>query len=197
MMNASSAPAPRGDVTRILDEVGEGDRREAFERLLPLVYDELRSLAKAHLAHERPGHSLQATALVHEAYLRMLAGQGPSWKDRRHFYYAAAQAMRRILIEHARKRGRLKRGGGRVQVTMDDIQVGDGPPMEDLLALDEALARLEERDPRMAEVVHLRFFAGLSVEETAAALEISERTVKREWAVARAWLYQALGQHRR
>jgi RNA polymerase sigma factor (TIGR02999 family) len=196
-MNGSSAPPPRGEVTRILDEIGAGDRREAFERLLPLVYDELRGLAKARLAHERPDHSLQATALVHEAYLRMLAGRGPSWNDRRHFYSAAAQAMRRILIEHARKRGRLKRGGGRVQVTMDDIQVGHGLPLEDMLALDEALARLDERDPRMAEVVHLRFFAGLSVEETAAALEVSERTVKREWAVARAWLYEALDQNQR
>jgi RNA polymerase sigma factor (TIGR02999 family) len=196
-MNGSSAPPPRGEVTRILDEIGAGDRREAFERLLPLVYDELRGLAKARLAHERPDHSLQATALVHEAYLRMLAGRGPSWNDRRHFYYAAAQAMRRILIEHARKRGRLKRGGGRVQVTMDDLQVGHGLPLEDMLALDEALARLDERDPRMAEVVHLRFFAGLSVEETAAALEVSERTVKREWAVARAWLYEALDQNQR
>jgi RNA polymerase sigma factor (TIGR02999 family) len=196
-MNGSSAPPPRGEVTRILDEIGAGDRREAFERLLPLVYDELRGLAKARLAHERPDHSLQATALVHEAYLRMLAGRGPSWNDRRHFYHAAAQAMRRILIEHARKRGRLKRGGGRVQVTMDDIQVGHGLPLEDMLALDEALARLDERDPRMAEVVHLRFFAGLSVEETAAALEVSERTVKREWAVARAWLYEALDQNQR
>lgn len=196
-MNGSGAPEPRGEVTRILDEIAGGDRREAFERLLPLVYNELRGLAKARLAHERPDHSLQATALVHEAYLRMLAGTGPSWSDRRHFYNAAAQAMRRILIEHARKRGRLKRGGGRVQVTIDDIQVGDGPPLEDVLALEEALTRLEERDPRMAEVVHLRFFAGLSVEETAAALEVSERTVKREWAVARAWLYEALGQKQR
>ena len=193
MMNASSAPAPRGEVTRILDEVGEGNRREAFERLLPLVYDELRSLAKAHLAHERPGHSLQATALVHEAYLRMLSGRGPSWNNRRHFYHAAAQAMRRILIEHARKRSRLKRGGRRLQVTLDDVEGGDALPLEDLLALDEALVRLEERDPRMAEIVHLRFFAGLSVEETAAALEVSERTVKREWAAARAWLYEAIG----
>ena len=124
--------------------------------------------------------------------MRMLAGQSPSWNDRRHFFHAAAQAMRRILIEHARKRGQIKRGGGRIQVTLGDVEVGAGLPLEDVLALDEAIQRLEQQDARMAEVVHLRFFAGLSVEETAKALEVSERTVKREWAVARAWLYEAL-----
>jgi RNA polymerase sigma factor (TIGR02999 family) len=183
---------PRGEITRILDDAVRGDRREIFDRLLPLVYDELRDLAKARLGRERADHSLQATALVHEAYLRMLAGDSPSWNDRRHFYYAAGEAMRRILIEHARKRGRVKRGGGRIQVTLGDVAVGGGLPLEDVLALDDAIARLRERDARAAEVVHLRFFAGLSVEETANALGVSERTVKREWAVARAWLYEAL-----
>ena len=183
---------PSGEVTRILDDLHGADRRLVFDRLLPLVYDELRVLAQARLGHERPNHSLQATALVHEVYMRMLAGQSPSWNDRRHFFHAAAQAMRRILIEHARKRGQIKRGGGRIQVTLGDVEVGAGLPLEDVLALDEAIQRLGEQDARMAEVVHLRFFAGLSVEETAKALEVSERTVKREWAVARAWLYEAL-----
>lgn len=184
--------SPQGEVTRILEDLHGGSRKEVFDRLLPLVYDELRQLARINLARERPGHSLQATALVHEAYLRMLGGKSPSWNDRGHFFCAAAEAMRRILIDHARKRGRAKRGGDRVQVTLEDVAVGDGPPLEDLLALDEAIQRLEEQDPRMAEVVRLRFYAGLSVEETAMALEVSERTVKREWAVARAWLFNAM-----
>jgi RNA polymerase sigma factor (TIGR02999 family) len=183
---------PRGEVTRILDDLQGTDRREVFDRLLPLVYDELRVIARARLKQERQGHSLQATALVHEAYIRMLAGDGPSWNDRLHFFRAAAEAMRRILIDHARKRGRIKRGGSRVQVTLGDVAAGAGMPLEDLLALDDAIQRLEGQDPRMAEIVRLRFFAGLSVEETGKALEVSERTVKREWAVARAWLFEAM-----
>lgn len=181
-----------GPVTRILADLAGADRREVFDRLLPLVYDELRGLARARLRHERQGHSLQATALVHEAYIRMLGADSPSWNDRRHFFRAAAEAMRRILIDHARKKGRVKRGGNRVQVTLGDVQVGTVLPLEDLLALDEAIQRLEEQDPRMAEIVRLRFFAGLSVEETAQTLAVSERTVKREWAVARAWLFDAM-----
>jgi len=182
----------QGQVTQILDGLEGSNRREVFDRLLPLVYDELRIIARGRLHHERQGHSLQATALVHEAYIRMLAGDRPSWNDRGHFFSAAAEAMRRILIDHARKRGRAKRGGGRVQVTLGDVEVGAGLPLEDLLALDDAIQRLEEQDPRMAEIVRLRFFAGLSVEETAKALEVSERTVKRDWAVARAWLFEAM-----
>jgi RNA polymerase sigma factor (TIGR02999 family) len=181
-----------GPVTRVLADLSGADRREVFDRLLPLVYDELRGLARAKLRHERQGHSLQATALVHEAYIRMLGADSPSWNDRGHFFRAAAEAMRRILIDHARRRGRAKRGGGRIQVTLGDVQVGTGLPLEDLLALDEAIQRLEGQDPRMAEIVRLRFFAGLSVEETAETLDVSERTVKREWAVARAWLFDAM-----
>ena len=183
---------PQGPVTRVLGDLKGADRREVFDRLLPLVYDELRGLARAKLRHEQQGHSLQATALVHEAYIRMLGADSPSWNDRGHFFRAAAEAMRRILIDHARKRVRVKRGGGRIQVTLRDVDVGTGLPLEDLLALDEAIQRLEGQDPRMAEIVRLRFFAGLSVEETAKALEVSERTVKREWAVARAWLFEAM-----
>jgi RNA polymerase sigma-70 factor (ECF subfamily) len=181
-----------GQVTQILDDLSGSNRREVFDRLLPLVYDELRIIARGRLHHERQGHSLQATALVHEAYIRMLAGDGPSWNDRGHFFSAAAEAMRRILIDHARKRGRDKRGGGRIQVTLGDVEGVAGLPFEDLLALDDAIQRLEGQDPRMAEIVRLRFFAGLSVEETAKALEVSERTVKRDWAVARAWLFEAM-----
>jgi RNA polymerase sigma factor (TIGR02999 family) len=183
---------PRGQVTRILDDLQGANRQEVFERLLPLVYDELRLVARARLSHERQGHTLQATALVHEAYIRLLSGDAPPWNDRAHFFRAAAEAMRRILIDHARKKGRIKRGGGRVHVTLGDVEVGAGLPLEDLLALDEAIRRLEGQDPRMAEIVRLRFFAGLSIEETAKALEVSERTVKREWAVARAWLFEAM-----
>lgn len=183
---------PQGEITRILHELENADRREVLHRLLPLVYDELRELAKVRLRYERSGHSLQPTALVHEAYMRILAGDGPTWNDRRHFYRTAAQAMRRILIEHARRRERIKRGGDRVQVTLGDVQGRGGPPLEDILSLDEAIGRLERLDARMAEVVRLRFFAGLSVAEAAEVLEVSERTVKRDWAVARAWLYDAL-----
>ncbi len=182
----------QGPVTQVLRDLHGANRREVFDRLLPLVYDQLRGLARAHLRHERQGHTLQATALVHEAYMRMLGAENPSWNDRAHFFRAAAEAMRRILIDHARKRRRIKRGGGLVQVTLGDVEVGAGLPLEDLLALDEAIQRLEGQDPRMAEIVRFRFFAGLSVEETAEALETSERTVKREWALARAWLYEAM-----
>jgi RNA polymerase sigma factor (TIGR02999 family) len=182
----------QGQITRILGDLEGADRREVLDRLLPVVYDELRSLARARLRHERPVHTLRATGLVHEAYLRLVASDAPPWRDRAHFFRAAAEAMRRILIDYARRRGRIKRGGGRIQVTLGDIGAGEGMPLEEILALDEAIQRLEGKDPRMAEIVRLRFFAGLSVEEVANALEISTRTVKRDWAVARAWLYEAM-----
>ena len=163
-----------------------------FDRLLPLVYDELRIIAGdasitsgRGTVSRRPPSCMRPTSACS-------AADSPSWNDRGHFFSAAAEAMRRILIDHARKRGRVKRGGGRIQVTLGDVEVGAGLPLEDLLALDDAIQRLEGQDPRMAEIVRLRFFAGLSVEETAKALEVSERTVKREWAVARAWLFEAM-----
>ena len=166
-----------------------------LDELIPLVYDELRRIARAQLRNERADHSLAATALVHEAYLR-LAGDGRApWRDRRLFFTAAAEAMRRILIEHARSRGRVKRGGpegARRRVELNSVDLAREDDLEDLVALDDVFRRLEERDPRAADVVRLRFYAGLSVEETAKALEISERTVKREWAFARAWLFAAL-----
>jgi len=181
-----------GEITRVLADVRGMDRKTAVGRLFPLVYRELRGLARAQLRHERPDHTLQTTALVHEAYLRMLGGQSPPWNDRGHFFRAAAEAMRRILIEHARKHRRIKRGGGRVRVSLSGLKLGASEDLDTILALDEALGRLDKQDPRIADVVRLRFFAGLSVEETAKALEVSERTVKREWSFARAWLYDAL-----
>ena len=180
------------DVTQILAGLRGANRKDAMERLVPLVYDELRALARAQLRHERPDHSLQATALVHEAYMRLVGGNQPTWRDRQHFFRAAAEAMRRILIEHARKRTRMKRGGKRVRVELSGIDLANEEDLDEILALDDAFQRLEEQDPKAADVVRLRFFAGLSVEETAKAMDLSERTVKREWAFARAWLYDAL-----
>lgn len=170
------------------------DRAEALDRLLPLVYEELRGMARARLRAERPGHTLQATALVHEAYLRLRGEDAPPWAGRAHFFHAAAEAMRRILIEHARSRARVKRGGGRVRVDLDEVQFSHMPDPDELLAVDEAIRRLEEVDDRASDVVRLRYFAGLSVEETALALDISERTVMREWAYAKAWLKDALSE---
>jgi RNA polymerase sigma factor (TIGR02999 family) len=177
----------------------------ALDRLVPVVYDELRAIARAQLRNERPDHSLQATALVHEAYLRLAREKGVNWDgtDQRLFFHAAAEAMRRILIEHARKRGRVKRGGDPVRVGLDVLDAPGGwdipgvdlareDDLDQLVALDDAFRRLEKEDPRAADVVRLRFYAGLSVEETAKALGLSERTVKREWTFARAWLYAAL-----
>ena len=183
-----------GEVTRILSGKDRLSRKEALEQLLPVVYDELRALAGARLRHERPDHSLQATALVHEAYIRLVGWEQQSWIDRAHFYRAAAEAMRRILIDHARGRARGKRGGGRVRVDLEDANLATWDDPDDVLALDEALHRLMEQDPRAAEIVQLRFFAGLSVEETAKALELSIRTVHREWKFARTWLFRALGE---
>lgn len=183
----------RHDVTRILDGAENLSRREVLEQLAPVVYDELKVLAATQLRGQRPDHSLQPTALVNEAYLRLVGSQRAPWNDRGHFFRAAAQAMRRLLIDHARKRSRLKRGGGRVRVTLDNLLTSTWDHPDHILALDEAIRRLEEEEAQSAEVVHLRFFAGLSVGETAKALDLSERTVKRDWAYARAWLYDALG----
>jgi len=178
------------DVTRILSDIEQGDPKAA-EQLLPLVYDELRKLAARRLAHERPGQTLQATALVHEAYLR-LVGSRPEqgWDSRGHFFAAAAEAMRRILVENARRKGRQKRGGHRTQVELDEADLACRMPPEDLLALDEALARLAAEDPVKARLVELRFFAGLSVEEASKALGVSAITAKRYWRYARAWLHR-------
>jgi RNA polymerase sigma factor (TIGR02999 family) len=183
----------QGDVTRILAALRGAGREEALNRLFPSVYADLRAAARAHLRYERSDHTLQATALVHEAYLRLLGGAYPTWNDRQHFFRAAAEAMRRILVEHARRRARVKRGGNPIRVSLTDIDSATQHDPAEILALDSAIRRLEEQDPAAADIVRLRFFAGLSVEETAQMLDVSERTVKREWAFARAWLYDALG----
>lgn len=185
-------PSEHGEITRILFSVEDLDRGEALDRLLPIVYDELRAIAAARLRAERSGHTLQTTALVHEAYIRLVGSERPVWSNRAHFFYAAAEAMRRILVDHARRRTRSKRGGDRVRVELDEAHLSRWPDPHELLAVDEAVRRLEEVDDRAADVVRLRYFAGLSVEETAQALDLSERTVMREWAYARAWLRDAL-----
>ena len=181
-----------GEITSILDQLRSGDAG-AKDRLIPLVYEELRGMARSALRRERSGHSLQATDLVHESYLKLVAGADRSWEGRRHFFYAAAEAMRRVLIEHARSRTRVKRGGGRIRIDIASIDLAADHDFEQVLALDDAICRLESEDRQAADVVRLRFFAGLSVEETAEAMGISERTVKRDWAYARAWLSDALG----
>jgi RNA polymerase sigma factor (TIGR02999 family) len=184
----------RPDVTLLLAEVERGDPRAA-EALLPLVYDELRALAERRLAREPAGATLQATALVHEAWLRLVGdgGAGGDWNSRGHFFGAAAQAMRRILVERARARTTAKRGGAALRVPLEPQNVAAPLSDEDLLALDEALERLGARDARQGRVVLLRHFAGLSVDETAAALGVSPATVKSDWAFARAWLARELG----
>jgi RNA polymerase sigma factor (TIGR02999 family) len=180
------------DLTRNLSTIEQGEPRAA-EQLLPLVYDELRRLATAKMAHEKPGQTLQPTALVHEAYLRLVDGDHTRhWEGRRHFFAAAAEAMRRILINRARDKHRLKRGGVRKKVDLDRIEASLETPPEDLLAFDEALEKLARQDRTCAELVRLRFFAGLSVGEAAEALGISPRTADRYWVYARAWLYEEL-----
>jgi RNA polymerase sigma factor (TIGR02999 family) len=183
------------DVTQILSEIEHGDP-VAAERLLPLVYDELRQLAAAKLASEKPGQTLQATALVHEAYLRLVRSEQaqPQWDSRGHFFVAAAEAMRRILIDNARRKASLK-GGGELN-RLDIVDIPDQPDGDqlDLLALDEALQKLEAEQPEKARLVKLRYFAGCSLEETAQILGISRATAQRSWAYARAWLYGQLNE---
>jgi RNA polymerase sigma factor (TIGR02999 family) len=180
------------DVTQILSQIEQGDP-SAAELLLPLVYDELRKLATAKLAHEKPGQTLQATALVHEAYIRLVdIEKAQHWNSRGHFFGAAAEAMRRILVNRARDKGRIKRGGEFQRVDLEKIEFALDAPNEDLLAIDEAIESLAAENPECAKVVMMRFFAGLSIDEAAAALEISASTAKRHWAYARAWLFDAL-----
>jgi len=179
------------DVTQILSAIESGDR-EAVDRLLPVVYRELHSIAQRQMVFERPGHSLQATALVHEAYMKLIGNEEIRWSGKAHFFAAAAESMRRILVDSARKRGRQKRGGANKRLALDLAEIVMDEQSDEILALDEALVLLEKQDERMARIVKLRFFTGLTVEDTANAMEISERTVKREWALARAWLFRAL-----
>jgi RNA polymerase sigma factor (TIGR02999 family) len=179
------------DVTRILTAIEQGDARAADE-LLPAVYEELRRLAAQKLSQERPGQTLQATALVHEAYIRLVGAEAQNWSSRGHFFGAAAEAMRRILIEKARRKQSLKGGGGHQRVDLDDAELAIEEPSTDVIALDEALAKLAEEDPTKAEVVKLRFFAGLSIEQAAAILGISRATADRYWSYAKAWLFHEI-----
>lgn len=180
------------DVTRILSQIESGDP-SAVEQLLPLVYDELRKLAASRLAEERARQTLQATALVHEAYLRLVDRESvQQWNSRGHFFAAAAESMRRILVEQARKRSRLKRGGDRNRLDLDALQLSVPEVADELLALDEALTLLAQAHPDKAALVQLRFFAGLTVEEAAQSLGISSSTADRHWTYARAWLYRRL-----
>ena len=184
---------PRGDITEVLHRLSGGDR-EAFNELLPLIYDELRCVAKDYMRRERKGHTLQTTALVHEAYLRLLGQSQVKWKGKAHFLAVAAQAMRRILVDYARARHRKKRGGElqRVALERDDGRVVGEEQDFDLLALDEVLTTFAEEEPRRARVVELLYFGGLTPQETAEVLEVSRKTVDRDWRFARAWLARQL-----
>jgi RNA polymerase sigma factor (TIGR02999 family) len=186
-----SDPQP-AQVTKILRGIALGDQRSAAQ-LLPCVYSELRALARALLAKVPPGNTLQPTALVHEAYLRVVGESDPGWNGRRHFFAAAAQAMRRILVEQARRKAALKHGGGQGRVDVDDVDPPIESPVEDMLALDEALEQLSQRGERKARVVELRYLLGLGIAETAEVLGVSEPTVERDWRFARAFLFDLLG----
>lgn len=180
------------DVTRILSAIDQGEPH-ASEQLLPLVYDELRKLAAQKMAEEQPGQTLQATALVHDAYVRLVeVGKDQKWNGRGHFFAAAAEAMRRILIDKARTKARPKHGGDRRRVHLEDIVDAGATPADELLALDEALSRLEQTDPEAAKVVKLRYFVGLTMPEAAEALGISLRSAERDWTYARTWLHREL-----
>ncbi len=186
----SSDPASR-EVSRILREARDGARVDDAA-LLPLVYDHLRAIAARQMEDERPDHLLQPTGLVHEAYLRLVGGESLAWSSKAHFYAAAAEAMRRILIDHARARDSQKRGGKRLRVVLDLVDLATRHDPAEILAVDEALSRLEKQDARMASIVKLRFFAGLSEEEAAQALGVSPRTLRREWTMARSFLHREL-----
>jgi RNA polymerase sigma factor (TIGR02999 family) len=179
------------EVTRILSAIEQGDPHAA-EQLLPLVYDELRKLAAQKLAQEKPGQTLQPTALVHEAYLRLVDGEERAWDSRGHFFAAAAEAMRRIVVETARRKQRAKHGGGRERVEVELADLPTRLPPDELLSLDEALGRLEQLDPVKARLVTLRYFAGMTIEKAAEALNISRVTAHRYWTFARAWLHQQM-----
>jgi len=188
MTTRSSSPE---EVTQLLVAWGNGNKA-ALERLMPLVYDELRRLAHHYMRREHPGHTLQTTALVNEAYFRLVDQKHVHWQNRAHFFAISAQLMRRILIDHARSHQFVKRGGGAHKVSLDEVAVVAQEQAADLLALDDALRSLAAIDERKGRIVELRFFGGLSAEETAEALKISPRTVMREWSMAKAWLYRAI-----
>lgn len=179
------------NVTEMLHDWRNGDQA-ALDRLIPVVYDELRRQAAGYLRRERPGHTLQSAALIHEAYLRLVNQQNIEWQNRAHFYAIAARLMRQILVDHARRRNASKRGGSDIRVSLEEAMVASPETNVDLVALDEALTRLADIDPQQAKIVELRYFSQLSVEETAEVLGVSSRTVRRDWNVAKAWLRQQI-----
>jgi RNA polymerase sigma factor (TIGR02999 family) len=179
------------EVTQLLADWGKGDR-SALDKLFPLVHSELRRIAQRQMSGERPGHTLQATALVNEAYLKLAGRQGFDWQNRAHFFAVCATVMRHILIDHARAHARDKRGGGAIQVSLNEALVVAGDQAEHLIALDDALRMLESLDPQKGKIVELRYFGGLSIEEAAEVMNVSPRTVRREWQRAKAWLYRMM-----
>ena len=180
-------------MTQVLQAIGRSEEG-ACEKLLPLVYAELRRLAGARMSHEKPGQTLQPTALVHEAWLRLVSDGDRTWENRGHFFSAAAEAMRRILIERARQKSRLKHGGGQARLNIDDLDLAETTPDDKVLLVDEALARLKVEDPELERIVVLKFFAGLSNEEIAETVGLSKRTLDRQWAYARAWLFRNISE---
>ena len=182
------------DVTSLLQKLADGDQ-EAAAKLIPLVYEELRRLAVRRLRHERPNHTLQATALVHEAYMKLASQENAKWQNRAQFYAVASQAMRRILVDYARGRQRIRRGGKQQKVSLDDVLLVSRDRTEELLAVHESLSRLAKLDARQARIVELRYFGALTVEETAEVVGISTKTVLRELNMAKAWLYKDLKEH--
>jgi RNA polymerase sigma factor (TIGR02999 family) len=182
-----------GDVTQLLSQWRDGDRA-ALDRLMPLVYEELRTIAGRFLRRERPGHTLQSTALVHEAYVKLVDQNRSDWQSRAHFYGVAATIIRNILVDHARARNAMKRGGAQPALSLDEALAVPNSQDLDLVAVDDALLNLSRLDPQQARIVELRFFAGLTIEETAEVLGISESTVKRDWIVAKTWIYRTLSQ---
>ncbi len=188
----ASAPSPQ-DITQLLVECRRGNR-QALDELMPLVYNELRAVARRYLARERPGHTLQSTALVNEAYLKLVGQRDVQWQNRAHFFGVAAQLMRRLLVDHARRRKRVKRGSGGTRITLVEGLASVEPIDLDAIALDDALKSLEQVDPKKGRLVELRFFGGLTIEETAEVMGTSAGTVKREWQFAKAWLYRHMQQ---
>jgi RNA polymerase sigma factor (TIGR02999 family) len=181
------------EITLMLEAVARGEK-QASEELLPLVYNELRQLAGAHMAREAAGHTLQPTALVHEAWLRLAGNRGQSWQNRAHFFGAAAEAMRRILIERARRRSRLKRGSGQALLDIADFDIAEALPDDKILLVDEALERFKAEDPEKARIVVMKFYGGLTNEEIAEVLGVNERTVRRQWDYAKAWLFDCISE---
>lgn len=184
---------PSHEITQLLRAWGDGDQA-ALDKLAPLVQGELHRLARRYMRQEQPGHTLQATALINEVYLRLIDWQNVRWQDRAHFFGVSAGLMRRTLVDHARRHGYQKRGGGAITVSLDETAIVSPTQTKDLVAIDDALTKLAALDPRKSRIVELRFFGGLSVEETGEVLKVSARTVKREWSLARAWLYCELSQ---